>query len=52
MGLESGTDEVLGFMGKGSTAQDMTRAGQNVVRAGIELCLSFILGLGGLLLCV
>lgn len=47
MGLESGADEVLGFMGKGSTAQEMTEAGQNVVRAGIELCLSFILGLGG-----
>lgn len=47
MGLESGSDEVLSFMGKGSSAQNMVEAGQNVERAGMELCLSFILGLGG-----
>lgn len=47
MGLESGSDEVLSFMGKGSTAENMVHAGRNLKQAGMELCLSFILGLGG-----
>jgi hypothetical protein len=47
MGLESGADEVLGFMGKGSTAENMIHAGQNLKKADMEICLSFILGLGG-----
>ena len=47
MGLESGDDEVLKFMNKGATVQDMVEASRILHRAGVELSLTVILGLAG-----
>lgn len=47
VGLESGDDEILRRVKKGSTAAVQIAAGQLVRRAGIELSEYVILGLGG-----
>lgn len=47
VGLESGCDEVLQFMGKGVTAQEQVLAGKKVVDAGISLSEYVMPGLGG-----
>ena len=47
LGLESGADEVLMAIDKGCTSGDLVTAGENVVRAGLELCFYLMPGLGG-----
>ena len=47
LGLESGADEVLMAIDKGCTGGDLIAAGENVVRAGMELCFYLMPGLGG-----
>ncbi len=47
LGLESGADEVLMAVDKGCTSGDLVAAGENVVRAGLELCFYLMPGLGG-----
>ena len=47
LGLESGADEVLMAVEKGCTSGDLMAAGENVVRAGLELCFYLMPGLGG-----
>ncbi len=47
LGLESGDDELLGWMKKGVTAAEMAEAGQRVKDAGIKLSVTVLLGIGG-----
>ena len=47
LGLESGADEVLMAIDKGCSSGDLIAAGENVVRAGLELCFYLMPGLGG-----
>ena len=47
MGLESGDDETLTAVRKGTTAQGMIEAGRKVRQAGIKLSLTVLLGIGG-----
>jgi hypothetical protein len=47
LGLESGADEVLMAIDKGCSGGDVIAAGENVVRAGLELCFYLMPGLGG-----
>ena len=47
MGVESGDDGILQYVGKDITAQRIVEAGQRVKDAGIELSVTIILGLGG-----
>ena len=47
IGLESGSDEVLKFMNKGTTADQHIKGGRNVVEAGLELSEYVMPGLGG-----
>jgi hypothetical protein len=47
IGLESGYDPILEFMGKGETADDHIKGGRRVVESGISLSEYVILGLGG-----
>lgn len=47
MGLESGNDEVLTYMEKGVTSQEMIEAAHKVKKAGIRLSVTAISGLGG-----
>ena len=47
VGLESGDDEVLRWVKKGTTAAQQIEAGRMVMAAGIELSLYVVLGLGG-----
>jgi len=47
LGLESGDNDVLHRVRKGSTAEMQTRAGQLIKQAGIELSEYVVLGLGG-----
>jgi hypothetical protein len=47
IGLESGYDPILEFMGKGETADDHIKGGRKVVESGISLSEYVILGLGG-----
>ena len=46
-GMESGDDEVLNFIDKGYTAEQMAKAGKMVRAAGIELSVYFLCGVGG-----
>lgn len=48
IGVESGSDEILGDVNKNSTAADMITAGQKVKKAGIILSVTLISGLGGI----
>ncbi len=47
VGLESGCDEVLAFMNKGTTTAEQKTACLRVKEAGLELCCYFMPGLGG-----
>jgi len=47
VGMESGADPVLEFMGKGMTAEDHVKGGTHIREAGIELSEYHIPGLGG-----
>ena len=47
LGVESGSDEVLTFIHKGVSAQQMLQAGQRLVEAGIDLWTTVILGITG-----
>ena len=47
LGLETGDDELLAYMEKGSTPQEMIEAGRRVKQSGISLSEYVILGLGG-----
>jgi len=47
LGVESGSDEVLKYVRKGATAEDMVRAGRKAIEAGLVLSVTIILGLGG-----
>ncbi|MBN2426940.1 MAG: radical SAM protein [Deltaproteobacteria bacterium] len=47
VGLESGDDEVLRLIQKGTDSQKQIAAGKYVMEAGIELSLYVILGIGG-----
>ena len=47
VGLESGDDEVLGWVKKGTTAAEQIKAGRMVKAAGMELSEYVILGLAG-----
>jgi radical SAM superfamily enzyme YgiQ (UPF0313 family) len=47
IGLESGSDAVLAYMQKGTTAEDHIKGGRNIVESGIELSEYIMPGLGG-----
>jgi radical SAM superfamily enzyme YgiQ (UPF0313 family) len=47
LGVESGDDKVLRDTCKGVNAEQMERAGRNLVEAGIELCAIILIGLAG-----
>lgn len=47
LGLESGSDEVLTYVNKGESAQEIVHAGQMVKQAGMKLSVTCIAGLGG-----
>ena len=47
MGLESGHGPTLRRMGKGSTPEEMIRAGRRIREAGLFLSVTCLLGLGG-----
>jgi len=50
LGIESGDEEVLALLDKGVTADEMTAAGQKIMKSGIKLSVMVILGTGGLAL--
>lgn len=47
LGVESGSDQVLNFIHKGVTAEEMLLAGRRLVEAGIDLWVTVILGITG-----
>jgi len=47
LGMESGSDEVLKYMNKGATASEVTLAGQKAKKAGFQLVIMVLSGLGG-----
>ena len=47
LGVESGDDETLKFIRKGTTAQELIKLSHKVRDAGIELSATFILGING-----
>jgi radical SAM superfamily enzyme YgiQ (UPF0313 family) len=47
LGVESGDDELLGWMQKGATSAQMAEAGRRVKEAGIKLSVTVLLGIGG-----
>jgi radical SAM superfamily enzyme YgiQ (UPF0313 family) len=47
MGLESGSNEILRIMKKGTNAESMIKAGKRLLNSGIKLSLYVMLGLGG-----
>lgn len=47
LGVESGEDELLDWMRKGVTADQMAAAGRRVKEAGIKLSVTVLLGIGG-----
>lgn len=47
LGLETGDDELLEFIDKGATAEEMIEAGRRVKEAGMSLSEYVILGMGG-----
>jgi radical SAM superfamily enzyme YgiQ (UPF0313 family) len=48
MGVESGDDSILKYIGKGVNARQMVEAGRKVKEAGILLSVTVLLGLGGI----
>ena len=47
LGVESGSEQVLSFIRKGCSAEEMLRAGRRLVEAGIDLWVTVILGMTG-----
>ncbi len=47
IGMESGSDAVLSYVNKGVTKEEQILAGQKVKKAGIELSVYYMPGLGG-----
>jgi len=47
LGIESGDDDLLGWMKKGVTAAEMAEAGRRVKNANIKLSVTVLLGIGG-----
>ncbi len=47
LGVESGSESILKFIGKGVSPAKMIAAGQRVVASGLKLSCTIILGLGG-----
>jgi radical SAM superfamily enzyme YgiQ (UPF0313 family) len=47
IGLETGSDQILEFIKKGSTAADHIKGGKRIVESGISLCEYVMPGLGG-----
>ena len=47
IGLETGDDELLAYMQKGATAEEMVQAGHKAIEAGFELSEYVMPGLGG-----
>lgn len=47
MGMESGSDIILRYMKKGTTAKSLISAATRLLKAGIQVSLYIILGLGG-----
>jgi radical SAM superfamily enzyme YgiQ (UPF0313 family) len=47
LGIESGDDNLLAWMQKGVTAEEMLEAGKRVKQAGIKLSVTVLLGIGG-----
>ncbi|QXM06332.1 radical SAM protein [Crassaminicella indica] len=47
LGVESGSDKILKHINKGVTSEEMIKAGQKMVQAGIPLSVTLISGLGG-----
>ncbi len=47
VGLETGDDELLAYMQKGATADEMVQAGRKAIEAGFELSEYIMPGLGG-----
>jgi radical SAM superfamily enzyme YgiQ (UPF0313 family) len=47
LGLESGSDQVLHQVRKGSSAQEMVRMGRRIKEAGMSLSVTVLLGLAG-----
>ena len=47
LGVESGDDQVLAEIKKGETAESLSAAGKKVMKAGIFLSTTVILGIGG-----
>jgi hypothetical protein len=47
IGMESGSNTVLEFVDKGTTAEDHIKGGKNIKEAGIELSEYYMPGLGG-----
>jgi len=47
LGIESGSDTILKAVNKGVNSEQMVKAGQKVMDAGLQLSATIILGLGG-----
>ncbi len=47
LGIESGSEQVLQMMNKGVSAEKIVEAGQKIIRSGLQLSATIILGLGG-----
>jgi len=47
LGVESGDDQVLKAVRKGSSSSEILQAGQNIVKSGMSLTAMVMLGLGG-----
>jgi radical SAM superfamily enzyme YgiQ (UPF0313 family) len=47
LGVESGHDQVLTDIAKGTTAEELIKAGQKVRQAGIKLSVTVLLGIAG-----
>ena len=48
MGLETGHDRILTAIRKGADSKSMIKAGRNVRESGIFLCVTVLLGIGGI----
>ncbi len=48
MGLETGHDRILTAIRKGTDSKSMIKAGRNVRESGIFLCVTVLLGIGGI----
>lgn len=48
MGLETGHDRILTAIRKGADSESMIKAGRNVRESGVFLCVTVLLGIGGI----